>query len=294
MRNSLHKLIMVAMLTAQSSGACTEVGGQNPSSRAPRAPDAPVPDSIRRAQEENATDGKAPMASRAVNGEDMQLRDWVTNRIWATKLGRMFSEYLFGVATPEENIRKVHRLVDRVFENVYLSMSRYSGLQLMMEDLFNTGRLDPVVNDRLGLLNLNISLKRHALEVRAAHEINWQLPVIGAVGVLAGSRLVRNSVASVIEVVKTNARWFILRDRAAEARAARAAVGAINASDLITWNKIFDSEYSTGKAVATAAGAFLFYTPLYFQARAGSADSASPALKVVIYGVEQLLNLSVL
>ena len=286
-------LNLIVSATLTSTAMYAHANPADPTSHAPRAPEVGTPENIKRAQEvppPAAPPGQILTPREAAGSDSLEQRAGVTQLVWGTELGRMYSEYLFGTSTPEENLRNVHRIVDRLFASPFLSMNRVSGIQLMTEDVYNTGRVDPVVNDRIGLLLLNISLKRHALEVEAARQINWQLPALALFGFFSGSKLVRVQAGTFAKYARTNLRWLLLRRGRDEALASRAAVRALKYKDLLSWGKLREN-YSAGKAFAGAAGALFFYTPWYFQAMSGTSESATPVQKVLIYGLEQWIDL---
>ncbi len=87
-------------------------------------------------------------------------RTKLAQELWATTLGEMFNEYLFGVAGASAIPKQSQLLVDRIFDKPYLLITRIAALQFLSEDLYSEGRMTEDATRRLLILEGAVSERR--------------------------------------------------------------------------------------------------------------------------------------
>lgn len=216
-----------------------------------------------------------------------QVRQEIKGRLWGSPLGQMFSQFVFGELDTTSELKQAHAIVERLFSQVTLTLTRLSALQFLVEDIYELNRMTSEVHERVSLLENTIALKRHAQEAAATAELFKQLPAFFLLGALGGSPLMRQQ--SVVA-----SRYLFYRVLGALGFQRFAGRAAKTASEL-RLGRIFSRDlfrdYSFVKAGSIFVQTFGGYAVVFFQLRSGISDSASVQEKIWIYGLGNIVDL---
>jgi hypothetical protein len=254
-----------------------------PDNRPPPLAPAPVSPATGGSVRDTAPVGLPQDVLDGTPGEREQLKQ----AVWRTPLGYMFRNYIFGSATPARSVEIAHSIVDRIFQNTALILTRSSAVQLMIEDIYEQGLVDKTVDDRIGLLESSVDFKRNALDVQTTRALLKQLPVFVLIGLMGGSKEVRDQVTALGTISYRRLPRFIRRTIGEEE-----ATRDLAKFDLRRLaSRRFFVQYSPFKAFSVFLHAFGGYAILFYQMYNGAANTATIQEKIWIYGLQNQIDL---
>jgi len=214
-------------------------------------------------------------------------REEVKRRLWGSPLGQMFSSFIFKPFPTEKEVVNAHSIVDRVFSDVTLTLTRVSALQLLIEDIYERQLMSPTIHDRITLLDEVIALKRHSEEANATNELFRQMPAFIVVGLAGGSPLARGQTAAL-----TRGLFHKVLSWIGVAGAAKRSSSAFTELNLL---RLLSSDLLEGYQFTRAASTFIqtfgAYSLIFFHMRSGTVDNASIQEKIWIYGMQNVVDL---
>lgn len=211
----------------------------------------------------------------------------VKRAMWSTTLGGLLRAYLFELSNPDLVSSRAHDIVERVFSNVRLSLTRVSAIQLMIEDLYEKNLVDKTVNDRISLLQSSLALKRNFLASEASKDLFAQIPIFVAIGLVGGSPLVREQLHTLTQMgLKKPATWWGQKGAREEFTELKE---QLHLRGLVSRGVFTD--YEPYQAFSTFLHGFGGYAIIYYALRTGSPDSIAIQNKVWLYGLNRLVDL---
>lgn len=137
----------------------------------------------------------------------VRIREELAKRVWQTTLGRMVQAYIYTDAKPSSVIALGQEISDRVLSSAELANTRISALQLMFEDIYQTGRMSSEIQKRVGLLVNNISQQSSAQSQYSGKGIAYQAMITFIALLPLGSPAVRGAAKYAVRVLSFN-RFF--------------------------------------------------------------------------------------
>lgn len=199
----------------------------------------------------------------------------------------MFYAYLFETNPSEPPSVKAQEIIDRVYSNVRLTLTRVSSLQMMIEDLYDRQVITTAIHDRVSLLETKMDLKQQVLQSKASHELVDQLPVFLPIAFLGGSPLIRNSVLNGTQGALQYLLALVGGRSTAQARHVLAE---------IPWKKVASTEvfhdYNPYQSLNVFVSSFAGYSIVYYALKTGSTESINIQDKVWLYGIQNFIDLA--
>jgi hypothetical protein len=218
---------------------------------------------------------------------DSKARSELLLQLWGTPLGKMFYAYLFETNPSEPPSVKAQEIIDRVYSNVRLTLTRVSSLQMMIEDLYDRQVITTAIHDRVSLLETKMDLKQQVLQSKASHELVDQLPVFLPIAFLGGSPLIRNSVLNGTQGALQYLLALVGGRSTAQARHVLAE---------IPWKKVASTEvfhdYNPYQSLNVFVSSFAGYSIVYYALKTGSTESINIQDKVWLYGIQNFIDLA--
>jgi hypothetical protein len=227
-----------------------------------------------------------PQAHESFQVESAARKE-LKDRLWKTPLGRMFSQYLFDPAPPQLALQRAHDLVNRIFSQVTLTLTRMSAVQLMVEDVYEQQLMTPMVHERISLMETSVALKQHAQEADTTTELFKQVPIFILIGLVGGSPLARLQVRAFGRYLANRVMALFGSETALES-AGRAEADLV--PHLLMSRRVLD-DYNVLQAGSTFIQTFGAYSVVFYRFRSGSTDSASIQEKIWIYGMRHMVDL---
>lgn len=255
-----------------------------PLAQKPVAPNVPEPATV-------ATE-KAPPETAVIAAAELRLQDEqegrrrLQARLWSTPLGQMFRRYVFTEATPLDTTTASHRLVNRIFSSVTLTLSRLSALQLMTEDLYEQGVVNDVIHRRISQLQSAIDLKRHSVQAASTSNLFTYVPLFLVIGAAGGSPEIQAQITALAKGVGYRLISWI---RPSFYNDARREFQRLSAEKLLSpqlW-----TGYSVWNGINVFTNSFGAYALVYFRVRSGTEQAASIEERLWIYGIQTLIDI---
>jgi|GEM_PF-6594390 len=217
---------------------------------------------------------------------DSKARSELLLQLWGTPLGQMFHAYLFETDPAKPPSTDAQEIIDRVYSNVRLTLTRVSSLQMMIEDLYDRQVISTPIHDRISLLETKMDLKQQVLQSKASHDLIGQLPLFLPIAFLGGSPLFRDSVLNGTQRVFQYLVALVGGRNTAQARHLLAE---------IPWKKVASSEvfrdYNPYQSLNVFVSSFGGYSIVYYAFKTGSTESINIQDKVWLYGVQNFIDL---
>ena len=215
-----------------------------------------------------------------------EQRAEMLEQLWLTPLGKMFRHLLFENDPVKSPAEQSHEIVDRIYRDVKMTITRMSALNLMIEDLYDASRLTATAHDRITLVQTGLSMKAHVLQSTASREYFRFTPVIVGISLIAGSPLIRTRLDDVSLGV-----WDVLKQKMLR-RDAAAATQSLRAH--LAWRDLFSRAavrgYKPWIAFRTFFSTFGYGALIYYVARTGSADAMAVQNKIWVYGLQRFVS----
>lgn len=219
------------------------------------------------------------------NTEDQRVKEQLAQWSWTTPLGHMFRDYLYSENGPPPAV-KAHDIVQRLFANPMLSITRRATLYVMINNLYETEAVDKTVNDRLNMLNTEVNIQQYALQAKTSRELLLQTPVLIAIALVAGSPLAGRTVINGTKAEFN--RLLSLFGRAGTLERSQALWRETPLRPVFTRHAF--SDYNVYKAASVFTFTTSSYAIFYYSLKTGATDSIAIQNKIWLYGLQYLVD----
>lgn len=216
-------------------------------------------------------------------------------QLWNTELGKMFADFALGNASWQESRSKARRIIRRIYEKGSMIDARRAAIGDMTINLLERGFVEPLVSDRIVMMNLLIELHGQRREARVGKMVANGMIYLAVISAAYGSNDLRASVyllpKKLVRKIRPGRPLMSGEERAA----------ATSAAAKSSWEKFVDASlkkkwqmvrrrYSFGHATGlfSFGGAVGTITYVMF---AGGADAVNAEEKIWVYGLQNFQHI---